>query len=144
MAYTATLTALARVRDQWRFSILYEDTDSGKSLEKNYRYDAITKAQLRNLARGDAAALLNNATTNIDVPVGATIDVTPDVVIPPDPPTAEELAKQAWFSDYRKLQSLLEVTGAVPALATAQATTLIASLRTSLEADWLNSYLDNI
>ena len=144
MAYTATLTALARIRDEWRFSILYEDTDSGQSLEKHYRQNSVTKKQLRNLARNEAVALLNNATNDIDIVIGTTIDVTPDVVIPPDPPTAEELAKQAWFSDYRKLQSLLEVTGAVPALATAQATTLIASLRTSLEADWLNSYLDNI
>jgi len=144
MAYTATLTALARIRDQWRFSILYEDTDSGQSLEKHYRQNSVTKKQLRDLARNEAAALLNNATNDIDIVIGTTIDVTPDVVTPPDPPTQAELDRRAWFDDYRKLQSLLEVTGAVPALETAQATTLIASLRTSLEADWLNSYLDNI
>jgi len=144
MAYTATLTALTRVRDQWRFSILYEDTDSGQSLEKHYRQNSVTKKQLRDLARNEAVALLSNETTDVDVPIGTTIDVTPDPVVPPPDPTPEELARRAWFDDYRRLQSLLEVTGAVPALETAQATTLIASLRASLEAGWLNSYLDNI
>jgi len=144
MAYTATLTALSRVRDQWRFSILYEDTDSGQSLEKHYRQNSVTKKQLRDLARSEAAGLINNATNDIDIVIGTTIDVTPDVVTPPDPPTAEELARRAWFDDYRKLQSLLEVTGAIPALLTAQAQTLINNLSASLEADWLNSYLDNI
>ena len=144
MAYTATLTALSRVRDQWRFSILYEDTDSGQSLEKHYRQDSVSKSQLRNLARNEAAALLNNETTDIDIAIGTTIDVTPDPVVPPPDPIPEETARRAWFDDYRKLQSLLEVTGAVPALETAQATTLITNLRASLEADWDNSYLDNI
>ena len=118
MAYTATLTALSRVRDEWRFSILYEDTDSGQSLEKHYRQNSVTKKQLRDLARSEAAGLINNATNDIDIVIGTTIDVTPDVVTPPDP-TPEELVRRAWFDDYRKLQSLLEVTGAIPALLTA-------------------------
>lgn len=144
MAYTATLTALSRVRDQWRFSILYEDTDSSQNLEKHYRYNSITKKQMRDLARSEAAALLDNETTDIDIPIGTTIDVTPDPVIPPAEPTPEELARQAWFSDYRQLQSMLTVTGAIPALLTVQAQTAIDNLRTSLEVDWLNSYLDGI
>ena len=144
MAYTATLTALTRVRDQWRFSILYADSDSGDSVEKHYRYAAITKRQMRDLARGEAAALLNNASTDIDIPIGATIDVTPDPVTPPPDPTPEELAKAAWLSDFRQLQRMLTAVEAVPGLLTAQAQTSIDNLRSSLEADWDNSYLGDI
>lgn len=141
MAYTATLIALDRVRDEWRISIRYDDTVSGKSLTKHYRRDSITKAQLRTLARNEAEDWVNHATTDVDVPIGSTIDVTPPT---PQPPTQAEIDKAAWFADYRQLRAMLEVTAAVPALLTTQAQTSIDNLRASLAAGWLNSYLGDI
>ena len=144
MAITATLTALDRVRDTWRISIVYTDTDTGDSFEKNYRRASVTKAQLRDLARSEAAGIDVNDVTDVDIPIGTTIDVTPVPVDPPTPPTQAEIDRAAWFDDYRQLQSILKATEAVPALLDAQAQTSIANLRTTLEAGWLNSYLDGI
>lgn len=81
--------------------------------------------------------------------VGSTIDITPPVVVPPvppvvDPPTAEETARKEWFDDYYQLRGLLRLTETVPALLTTQAQTAIANLRTSLESNWLNSYLGGV
>ena len=123
---------------------MYTDTVSGAEIEKSYNYASITKKKLRNVARADAVAIESNETSDVDIPLGTTIDVTPDPVIPPDPPTQAEIDKAAWFADWRRLNRLLELTTGVPALATTQATTLIANLQASLETDWDNSYLDNI
>ncbi len=141
---TATLTVFERVRDEWRISILYTDTDTDQTLEKNYRRTSVTKKQLRDLARREALAYDANDVTDMDIPIGTTIDVTPDVVTPPDPPTQAELDRIAWFTDYRKLQAMLEVTANVPALETAQAQTAIANYRATLESGWNNGYLDGI
>lgn len=141
MAYTATLIAFDRVRDEWRISIRYDDTDTGKSLIKHYRRDSITKAQLRTLARNEAEDWVNHATTDVDVPIGTTIDVTPPT---PQPPTQAQIDKAAWLADYQRLRSMLALTEAVPALLTTQAQTAIDNLRTSLAAGWLNSYLGDI
>jgi len=141
---TATLKVFEQVRGQWRITILYTDTVSGDEIERSYRRESVSKKALRDLARSEATTLETNDTNDVDIPIGTTIDVTPEPVVPPPDPTPEEIAKAAWFADYRKLQQLLEVTSKVPALETAQATTLISNLRTSLEADWDNSYLGDI
>ena len=144
MSFTATLTKLERNRDEWRISILYTDTVSDFEFEKHYRRKSITKRALRKLARSDALELLNNASSDVDIPIGATIDVTPDVVPTPTPPTQAEIDRNAWFDDYNKLNALLQVTSSIPSLATAQASTLIDNLRTSLAASWDNSYLGDL
>ena len=142
---TATLLVFEVVRAEFRITILYTDTVSGKSIEKSYRRASITKKQLRDLARREAAGFVESADeSDVDIPVGSTIDVTPDPIVPPLEPTPEEVAKASWFEDYRQLQDLLQITTDVPAIETPQATALIASLRTSLEADWKNSYLEDI
>lgn len=144
MSWTAKLTQLQRVRSEWRISIFYTDTISSDTIQKSYRRASITKKQLKSLAISEAAALLGGETTDINIPIGTTIDVTPDPVIPPDPPTQAEIDRRAWFADWDKLNQLLKITGTIPALATNQANNLIASLTATLEADWDNSYLSGI
>jgi len=144
MTWTATLTGLEKSSGMWIIGILYTDTVSGKTFSRNYDRARITKKQLRDLVRAEVLRLIEIETTDIDIPIGTTVDVTPDPVIPPDPPTAAELANRAWFDDWRQLNQLITLTTAVPALETAQATTLMANLRASLESDWLNRYLGNI
>ena len=142
---TATLLVFEVVRAEFRITILYTDTVSGKSIEKSYRRASITKTQLRDLARAEAAGFVESADeSDVDIPIGTVIDVTPIPPTPPTPPTQEELDKAAWFEDYRQLQQLLQLTTDIPALETPQAAALIASLRVSLEADWENSYLGDI
>ena len=142
MVWTATLDKLERENGKWSVNITY--SDGTESYGKGYTFERISKKQLRDLARAEAARLLATKTTDIDIPIGTTIDVTPDPVIPPPDPTPAEIAKRAWFADWKQLKQLTELTTAVPALATAQATTLMTTLRASLKADWLNSYLGNI
>lgn len=133
--WTATLTGLEKTAGLWLVGVLYTDTVSGETFAKNYDLPVVTRAQLRDLVRREVTRLAATETTDIDIPIGTTIDVTPDVPTPPTPPTAAEVARAAWFTDYRQLRRLLEVTDRVPALATPQATTLIGNLRASLATD---------
>ena len=142
MAFTATLDKLARENGKWSVNITY--SDGTESYSKGYTFERITKRQLRDLARSEAARLLDTTTTDIDIAVGATIDVTPDPVVPPTPPTQAEIDRAAWFVYYQQLTSLQRLTANIPALLTPQAQTLIDNLLISLEADWDNSYLDGI
>jgi hypothetical protein len=141
MSWTATLTRLQKIDDKWIFDVLYADTVSSKTLTRTYYRERITKKQLRDLVRGEVTRFAEIETTDIDIPVGTTIDVTPD---PVTPPTAAQIAEAAWFVDFKKLQQMLAVTSAVPALATAQTNTAIANLRASLAVGWKNSYLELI
>lgn len=141
MSYTATLTELIRKRDEWRFSILYADTETLRTFEKNYRRKSITKEGLADLARSEAASLLANESSDIDVPIGTTIDVTPVEVAPP---TQAQIDKASWFNDYSQLNAMLDVVSKIPNLATNQANKAISDLQTSLEDGWLNSYLGDL
>ena len=144
MSIEATLKELRRHRGEWRFTIVYTNTVTGNIVEISGREANLTQKGLRNIARRQAELLANNQTTDIDIPIGTTIDVTPDPVIPPDPPTQDEIVEAAWFADWAQLNQLIDLTSAVPALATAQATVLMTTLRTNLESGWKNSYLGKI
>ena len=137
--WTATLARLDFENGKWSITITY--SDGVDTVSEGYTLTSVTAKSLRDLARREALRLFNATTTDVDIPIGTTIDVSVDPVIPPSPSPAE-IARTAWFVDYRQLQSMLRATEVVPALLTAQAQTSIDNLRTSLEADWLNSYLD--
>ena len=140
MAYTATLDRLELENGKWSVNITY--SDGVDTVAEGYTLTSVSKQSLRDLARREALRLFNAPTTDVDIPIGTTIDVTPDPVTPPPDPTPAEIARTAWFVDYRKLQAMIRATDAVPALLTPQAQTAIDNLRVSLEAGWLNSYLD--
>ena len=144
MSITATLTRLDRVKDKWLITILYTDTISNDTVEKTYNYASITKKQLRDIARADAAALASNETNDVDIPIGTTIDVTPDPVIPPAPPTQAEIDKATWFDECRQLKQIQQVFAAVPAIETPARTTIMTDLQTGLQSGWKNSYFGDI
>lgn len=140
MSWTATLTGLEKRDDKWVVDVLYTDTVSGKTLSRTYYRERITKRQLRDLVRSEVTRFAEIEVTDIDIQIGTTIDVTPEVITP----TPAEIAEAAWFTDWSKLQQMLAVVSAVPALATAQNNTAIANLRASLAAGWKNAYLEKI
>ena len=125
-------------------------------IEITFTQDSVTHIRSHNLTNTDpkyVKSLLQRQVNEFDAvdvvnefpfPIGSSLDLTPNPVIPPPDPTPEEIAKAAWFADWRTLNQMLEVTAAIPALLTAQAQTQITALQTSLEADWLNSYLGDI
>ncbi len=142
MAWTAELISAQDRDDYWK--IVIEFSDGSRSVRRGYRTTATSLDALKAFVRNEALKFDKTDPVDFTPYIGGSIDVTPPVVVPPTPPTQEEVDKAAWFDDYQKLNQLLELTTAVPALATAQATTLIANLRASLEADWDNSYLGSI
>ncbi len=139
-----TATLLKFNTDQGRVDIAVEYTDGTDTHVRTYNLQNPTKKSIRDLVRAEANRFEAVKVEVIDLEVGLSIDIIPDVVVPPPAPTSEEIAERAWFDDWRQLKQLIELTTAVPALETAQATTLIASLKASLEADWLNSCLGKI
>ena len=138
------LTDPVRQRGLWYVDILLTDTDTGKTRTKTYKQAIMSNKTLKAAIAADFNRLESNTAHTVTVPLNTPIDVTPEPPTPPTPPTQAELDRAAWFDDYRSLKQMLQVTTDVPALATAQANTAIANLRTSLEAGWLNSYLDGI
>ena len=130
-------------------NLLVEFADDVEIMTNKFRDYRGSPADFVNHIRGQVAQREEVKTYDFSSHVGKTIDLTPPVVVPPDPPvvippTEEEIAAQAWFEDYYELKRMLRVTETIPALLTAQAQTAIANLRTSLETNWLNSYLGSV
>lgn len=143
MAWTATLKDAEYRETHWFVEVVF--TDGTRTKKEGYPFTGTTPAQLAAFVRGKAKEFnRTDAAVDFTTFIGQSIDVTPPTVDPPAPPTQEELDRDAWFTDYRVLQSMLKVTTDIPALATPQTNTAIANLRTSLEAGWLNSYLDGV
>ena len=140
----------------WQAELTDKREEHGRIwIEITFTEDGVTHIRSHNLTNTDpkyVKSLLQAQVNQFDAvdvlefpyPIGTVIDLTPDPVIPPPDPTLEEIAKAAWHADWRKLNQMLEVTTAIPALLTAQAQAQITALQTSLEADWLNSYLGDI
>ena len=139
MAWTATLEKLQRENGKWSVIISY--SDSVDTHRKGYTFERITKKQLRDLARAEAARLAETETTDINIPIGTNIDVTPDPTPTPTPPTQAELDEAAWFTDWDQLQSIQRVLTAIPSLSTTARQTQVTNLQTSLDAGWKNAYL---
>ena len=142
MTWTATLLHADDRGSHWKIGV--EFTDGVRTKQVGYRFTGSTATDLKNFVRAKAHEFESSDAIDLLTFVGQSIDVTPPVVTPPDPPTQAQIDRKAWFKDYQKLQAMLQVTTDVPALATTQANTTIANLRTSLETDWDNSYLDGI
>ena len=142
MTWTATLLQAQDRDSYWKIAV--EFTDGVRTIERAYQFTGATAAELKAFVRAQAQGLEKTDPVDLVPFVGLSIDVTPPIIIPPDPPTQAEIDKAAWVADWRKLNQLLRLTASVPALETVQATTLIANLRASLEADWNNSYLESI
>ena len=143
MTWTATLLNAVDRDTHWK--IVVEFTDGTDTKKEGYRFTGTTAKQLKDFVRGKAAAFERNDVALDLVPlIGQSVDVTPPTPPTPTPPTNEQIAERAWFDDWRKLNQLRQLLTAVPALADPAANALVASLEASLEAGWLNSYLEKI
>ena len=143
MTWTATLLNAVDRDTHWK--IVVEFTDGTDTKKEGYRFTGTTAKQLKDFVRGKAAAFeRNDASLDLLPLIGQSVDVTPPTPDPITPPTNEQIAERAWFDDWRKLNQLRQLLTAVPALADPAANALVASLEASLEAGWLNSYLEKI
>lgn len=136
-----TATLLRATRNHGRLDIEIAYSDGTDTINKSYNLENPTKKSIRALARNEASRLAKLASEVIDLPVGTTIDVTPDPVTPPPAPTPEEIAEGAWFKDWHKLQRLMRLANAGLIQPT---DARIVTLQTSLKADWLNAYMAGI
>jgi len=143
MTWTATLLNAVDRDTHWK--IVVEFTDGTDTKKEGYRFTGTTAKQLKDFVRGKAAEFeRNDASLDLVPLIGQSVDVTPPTPPTPTPPTNEQIAERAWFDDWRKLNQLREVLTVVPALADPAANALVASLEASLEAGWINSYLEKI
>jgi len=139
MSVTAKLLKAVKSGGVWKLAV--EFSDGEETGVKHYRFNGTTTQQLINFIRSESKKLVKVKESDYSDHIGKEVDIT-DEVIPE--PTAEEIAKTAWLNDYRKLNQMLSLIDSIPALATTQANKAIADLRTSLEANWLNSYLGDL
>ena len=145
MNWTAELLSAEDRQTHWKIVVRFSDSDTGDTKKQGYRFNGTTNQQLAAFVRGKAAEFeRTDNTSDFSTLIGQSIDVTPPTPDPITPPTNEQIAERAWFDDWRKLNQLRQLLTAVPALADPAANALVASLEASLEAGWLNSYLEKI
>ncbi len=82
MAWKAKLLRLSKAHGRIEFEIKYSD-GIGTPINKSYSFERINKAEIRALARREAARLQEVKDQVIGIAVNQEIDLTP----PPDPPS---------------------------------------------------------
>ena len=140
MTWTATLLDAKDRDSHWK--IVVEFTNGVQTANRAYRFSGTTNVELATFIRRKATEFDNTDPVDFTPLIGQSIDVTPPG--PSDPPTQVEIDEAAWFADWRSLKQMIELTESIPDMATPQRTAAMNNLRTSLEADWLNSYLGSI
>ena len=141
MAWTAKLLRLSKAHGRVDLEIQYSD-GVGEPVNKSYSFERTNKAAIRRLARQEVARLQEVQDEVIDLVVDVNIDLTPPPPdLPPPGPTPAEIARRAWFKDLNKLRVLLTMVDLrlIPGT-----DARIVPLRTSLIADFLNSYLSGV
>lgn len=80
---------------------------------------------------------IDNDELAASLPATGVIDFTPPTPEEPAPPTADELAREAWTKDWQQLQAVtkLEANGVV-ILSAAQKTALVAKVRTGFRVEY--------
>jgi hypothetical protein len=142
MTFTAKLLDAVKHDTDWKITV--EFTDGADVKVSSFRFSGSTTEQLKGFIRREVLSREIVKTVDFSQYIGQVLDLTPVIPPPPDPPpplTAEEIAKKAWFSDWRKLGRLLELAdrGLIDS-----ADIRITDLQASLTADWLNVYLGDI
>ena len=141
MPWTAKLLRLSKAHGRVELEIQYSD-GIDPPVNKSYGFERTSKAAIRALARREVARLQEIKDEVIDIIVDQLIDLTPPPADPPPPgPTPAQIAERAWFRDLNKLRVLLTLVdlGILPG-----SDPRIVPLRTSLNTDFLNSYLSGI
>jgi len=141
MPFTAKLLRLSKAHGRIDLEIQYSD-GINEPINKHYGFERTNTEAIRALARREVTRLEELQEEVIAIVVGDDIDLSPPPPPPPTPPpTPAKLARRAWFQDWFKLQALLNLveSSIIPA-----DDPRIAPLQTSLEADLLPSYLQDI
>ena len=124
-------------------------------IEVTYTQDDVTHVKTHNLTSTDPKYIKRVLQSDVnqfdsvdplefDYLLGSSIDIAPDPVIPPDPPTQDEIDEAAWLADWRQLNQMQQVLTNIPALDIPARQTILTDLQTSLAAGWKNSYLGKI
>ena len=139
MAIIATLTKAEEHKTYWKMEIEYND--EGDLVYETLRFRGAT---LENL-KAHAIAKVNQheeiKTFDFTTIVGASIDITPT---PPTEPTAAEIAKDAWFKNYRQLKEVNALLAQAPAISTASRIQFRDNLQSTVESNWLDTYLGDL
>jgi len=134
-----------RTSKGWHVAIRFTDTDTGKTRVKHeYLRGNPTNADAKRLALAAVHQRTETEAHSITIPVGTTMDVTPDPVVPPTPPTQDEIDEAAWFADWRTLNQMQQLFAVLPATSTTPRQDAMLALVASLEAGFKNSYLEKI
>lgn len=105
MAWTAVLKFYSVLPSVCTLVIVY-DNGAGVVTDRSYTLPAISDAIIAATARNEIAGFDAAAasTGKVTLQPGSAIDLTPPA--PANPPTPEEAARSAWFTDYRLLQAM--------------------------------------
>jgi hypothetical protein len=142
MTITAKLLKAEEKSTYWKMKVEYDD--DGEIVEDTFRFQGSTPQSLKQYVSSKVDRHEEVKSFDFSTLIGTVIDVTPDPVTPPEPPTAEEIAKAQWFADYDKLRRVQLLLEAAPALATAGRIQYRDGLQSDVESNWLDSYLGDL
>ena len=139
MAWTARLRDATLENGKWNIAIIY--SDGTQELVIGYETATVNPERIRAKVRAEVARMNAASAEILSFTPGELIDISTAPPEVPPPPTAEEIARAAWFDDFHKLQSFFKLCNVgLMSVADSRITTLQASLTST----WLNAYLDGI
>jgi len=139
---TAELKLAEEHNTYWKMKVEY--IDDGEISEDTFRFRGTTAASLKKYVQANVAQYEEIKTFDFTTLLNTIIDVTPDPVIPPTPPTAEEIAKAQWFKDWAQLKEVNLLLDQAPAIATASRIQFRDNLQSDVENNWLDGYLGDL
>jgi len=139
MGITVKLLDARKSASEWKLKIQY--TEDGVSQVFDRRMNGITDQDLIKYLRNGAKVLEERKGSDYTKHIGKEIDITPDPVIVPPPPTPEEVAKEQWIKDWYKLDRMVHLVdnGIIP-----ENDPRIIAQRTKVIDGWDDSYLGDI
>ncbi len=140
MAITVELIKAEERESFWKLGVEYVDTDTGKASRDYFKFNGDDKS-LKRYVINNLKVKEEVKSFDFETLLGTPIDITPDPVIPPTPPTDEEIAKSAWFDKLIKMERYQRL---VNAKVMTGAETVISDLAAELIADFENSYFGSL
>ena len=139
MAITATLIKAKEHKTYWKMEVQYDD--EGELAIETFRFSGSDTASLISYVASKVTQYNEIKSFDFTTLIGKSINLTP---IPDVPPTDEEIAKAAWFSDWTQLKAVNLLLEQAPAIATASRISFRDGLQLSVETNWLDTYLGDL
>ena len=136
MAIIATLIKAEEHKTYWKMEVEYND--DGEIAVETFRFSGNTTQSLINYVSSKVAQYEDIKAFDFTALIGASVDITPDPVVPP---TQDELDEAQWFEDWNSYKQMKQV---VDAGLEADTHPSYVAIIEAINTGWKTSYLGKI